>query len=91
MTAALDLQRQRAWALFTVSMTIAVCGTAWMIAAWDEVTFGNGVTVDREEEKSPEEIKEYWTPERMREAEPAEMPVLSDCEGVPAAFDPDCW
>lgn len=34
-----------------------------------------GEIVEYEVGQSPEEIEEYWTPERLAEAEPAPMPV----------------
>lgn len=34
-------------------------------------------------EQSPEEIEEYWTPERMRDAQPMPMPYIDAPGGVP--------
>ncbi|WP_128428090.1 hypothetical protein [Streptomyces cyaneus] len=64
-----DRERRRALAVFAAAMTTAVCGAVWMVSQWDGVTDGNGVSVHRET-KSPEEIREYWTPERIRNAKP---------------------
>ena len=83
-------ERRRAQAVFATAMTTAVCGAVWMVSNWDDVTHGNGVSVHREK-KSPEEIREYWTPERIRQAEPAEMPVWNPCEHFPSSLAPRCW
>ncbi|MFG2548475.1 hypothetical protein [Streptomyces sp. NPDC048581] len=61
--------RGRDWAVFGTAMAVAVVGAAWMASTWGDVKSSNGVSVHRET-KSPEEIREYWTPERMRNAEP---------------------
>ncbi|MDC0768266.1 hypothetical protein [Streptomyces sp. HD] len=82
--------RKRHWAAFASAMTVAVCGTVWLGASWDDVRRGNGVSVDRET-KSPEEIRKYWTPERIRQAEPMEMPAWDPCEHFPSQLSPDCW
>ncbi|MEV6175299.1 hypothetical protein AB0L99_44840 [Streptomyces sp. NPDC051954] len=68
MTAMTTRERRRTWAVFVAAMATAACGAGWMIATWDEVD-SNGVSVHKEE-KSPEEIRKFWTPERMREAKP---------------------
>ncbi|GHH21766.1 hypothetical protein GCM10018780_69340 [Streptomyces lanatus] len=83
-------RRLRAWAVFGTAMTTAACGAAWMVSAWEDVSRGNGVSVQRET-KSPEEIREYWTSERVRRAEPAEMPVWVPCEHFPHSLAPRCW
>ncbi|MGI5375036.1 hypothetical protein ACQEV2_12465 [Streptomyces sp. CA-251387] len=62
-------ERRRAWAVFATAMTTAACGAVWTASNWDDVTHGNGVSVHRET-KSPEEMREFWTPERMRNAKP---------------------
>lgn len=82
--------RKRHWAGFTSAMTVAFCGAVWMASAWDEAKRSNGVSVDRET-KSPEEIREYWTPERIRQAEPVDMPVWNPCEHFPTSLAPKCW
>ncbi|MFI6014003.1 hypothetical protein ACIBAG_35240 [Streptomyces sp. NPDC051243] len=82
--------RKRHWAVFGTSVTVAVCGGVWMTSNWDAVRRENGVSVHRET-KSPEEIRKYWTPERIRNAEPAEMPVWNPCEHFPHLLSPDCW
>ncbi|MET9828830.1 hypothetical protein ABZ078_05890 [Streptomyces sp. NPDC006385] len=81
---------KRHWAAFATTMTVAACGAAWLASSWDDVKRGNGVIVHRET-KSPEEIRKYWTPERIRRAEPAEMPVWNPCEHFPSLLSPDCW
>lgn len=81
---------RRHWAAFATAMTVAVCGAVWMVSAWDEVKRGNGVSVGREK-KSPEEIGEYGTPERTRQAEPAEMPAWNPCDHFPSSLAPRCW
>ncbi|WP_405581765.1 hypothetical protein [Streptomyces sp. NBC_01092] len=82
--------RRRDWAAFAAVGTVAVCGAAWMASAWDDVRRGNGVSVDRET-RSPEEIRRYWTPERIRQAEPADMPAWNPCDHFPSSLSPDCW
>ncbi|RPF33108.1 hypothetical protein [Streptomyces sp. TLI_185] len=82
-------KRGRAWAIFSTSVALAFCGAAWMASAWAD-THRPGVSVHREE-KSPEEIRKYWTPERIRQAEPAEMPVVHPCDGLKSALHPSCW
>ncbi|MET8676323.1 hypothetical protein ABZW18_01640 [Streptomyces sp. NPDC004647] len=44
-----------------------------------------------EEPHSPEDIREYWTPERMRNAEPVEMPHAPErCGSWRGLFDSAC-
>ncbi|KUO22492.1 hypothetical protein [Streptomyces dysideae] len=62
-------ERRRAWTVFALAATTAVCGAVWMAVNWEDARGGNGVSVHRETQ-SPEEIRKYWTPERMREAKP---------------------
>ncbi|MET9971032.1 hypothetical protein ABZZ80_35310 [Streptomyces sp. NPDC006356] len=81
---------KRHWAAFVSAMTVAVSGAVWMGSSWDDVKRGNGVSVGRET-KSPEEIRKYWTPERIRRAEPAEMPGWNPCEHFPSSLAPRCW
>ncbi|MDO0915346.1 hypothetical protein QQM39_32385 [Streptomyces sp. DT2A-34] len=80
----------RAWAVFATALTTAACGAVWMASNRDDVQHGNGVSVSRET-KSPREIREFWTPERIRRTEPAEMPVWIPCEHFPHSLSPDCW
>ncbi|MEY9990945.1 hypothetical protein ABIE67_002977 [Streptomyces sp. V4I8] len=61
--------RERDWAVFAAALAVAVGGAVWMASTWGDVKRENGVSVHRET-KSPEEIREYWTPERIRNAEP---------------------
>lgn len=82
--------RGRDWAVFATAMAVAAGGAVWMASTWGDVRRGNGVSVHRET-KSPEEIREYWTPERVRRAEPADMPVRDPCEHFPSLLSPDCW
>jgi hypothetical protein len=83
-------ERGRVWAVFATATATAVCGVAWMASNWDDVARGGGVSVHREE-KSPEEIREFWTPERIRRAEPAEMPAWNPCDHFPSSLAPRCW
>ncbi|MCL8010281.1 hypothetical protein [Streptomyces sp. AS02] len=82
--------RGRDWAVFATAMAVAVGGAGWMASTWGDVKRGNEVSVHRET-KSPEEIRKSWTPERMRRAEPAEMPARYPCEHFPTLLSPDCW
>ncbi|MER5184439.1 hypothetical protein ABT009_40020 [Streptomyces sp. NPDC002896] len=44
------------------------------------------------EDASREEILEYWTPERIKQAKPAEMPVYPvECTGWGQLIRPHCW
>jgi hypothetical protein len=61
--------RWRDRAVFAAAVTTAVCGAVWLASAWAEVRHSDGVSVHREK-RSPEEIRRYWTPERIRNAEP---------------------
>ncbi|NUP16062.1 MAG: hypothetical protein HOZ81_08170 [Streptomyces sp.] len=82
-------ERRRAGAAFATAVMTAVCGAVWMVSNWDDVARGTRVSVHREK-KSPEEIREYWTPERVRQAEPVEMPAWNPCEHFPSSLAPKC-
>jgi hypothetical protein len=43
----------------------------------------SGEPVVHSVEQSPEEVEEYWTPERMRNAQPMPMPSIDGSQGVP--------
>ncbi|MFF5482853.1 hypothetical protein ACFY5C_36870 [Streptomyces sp. NPDC012935] len=82
--------RGRDWAAFATAMAVGVGGAAWMASTWGDVKSGNGVSVHRET-KSPEEIRKFWTPERLKRAEPVEMPAWDSCEHFPTLLSPNCW
>ncbi|MFF3289321.1 hypothetical protein [Streptomyces sp. NPDC003023] len=64
----------RAWAVLAASVVSVGLGGAAVSVAVAEAEHSGGVVVHRET-RSPEEIREFWTPERMREADGAPMPV----------------
>ncbi|MGW6736330.1 hypothetical protein [Streptomyces sp. NPDC055013] len=76
--------------VFATAMVVAVGGAAWMASTWADVERGNEVSVHREKE-SPDEIRKFWTPERIRRAEPVEMPAWDPCEHFPTLLSSDCW
>jgi hypothetical protein len=73
-------------AVFVTAMTVAVGGAGWMTWTWDDV-MRPGVVVHS---ASPAPTG-FWTRERTKQAEPAEMPVAHPCEGLKSLFAPDCW
>ncbi|MFE5889001.1 hypothetical protein [Streptomyces sp. NPDC056468] len=82
--------RVRDRAVFATAMAVTVGGAVWMASTLGDVERGNGVSVHRETAR-PEEIREFWTPERIERAEPVEMPAWDPCEHFPTLLSPDCW
>ncbi|MFD4975156.1 hypothetical protein [Streptomyces sp. NPDC058424] len=81
----------RAWIVLAASVgSIALSGAA-LSATVPDAGGSDGVVVHRET-ASPEEILEYWTPERIKQAKPAEMPVQPmECVGWEGFVRPHCW
>ncbi|MGW3506556.1 hypothetical protein [Streptomyces sp. NPDC000994] len=81
----------RAWIVLAASIgSIALSGAALSATVPD--AGGSGGVVVHRETASPEEILEYWTPERIKQAKPAEMPVVSvECQGWHWFVRPHCW
>ncbi|QXE35608.1 hypothetical protein KQY30_16435 [Streptomyces sp. GMY02] len=81
----------RAWSVHAASVwLIALSGAAVSAAVLDA---GGSAGVDTHRETaSREEVLTFWTPERMKQAKPAEMPVQPvECAGQQWFVRPHCW
>ena len=73
-------------------LLVASAGMLGLSGAAISVALPDGPTgvVTGHEDASREEILEYWTPERVKQAKPAEMPVVR-CTGWGQVVRPYCW
>ncbi|MHA5053011.1 hypothetical protein [Streptomyces sp. SD15] len=81
----------RAWVVLAASVGLIALSGAAVSATVPDAGGSDGVDMDRET-PSREEVLEYWTPERVKQAKPAEMPVLPvECVGWQWFVRPHCW
>ncbi|MFJ9031128.1 hypothetical protein ACIRQP_21870 [Streptomyces sp. NPDC102274] len=67
---------------------IGISGAAFAVA----LQGGSTGVVTSDEDASREEVLEFWTPERVKRAKPAEMPVYPvECTGWGFLVRPHCW
>lgn len=81
----------RAWIVLTASAGLIGLSGVAVSATVPDAGGSDGVDVHRET-ASREEVLEFWTEERMKEAKPAEMPVQPvECSGWGWFVRPHCW
>jgi hypothetical protein len=81
----------RAWIVLVASVGLIGVSGAAVWATVPGVGGSDGVDVQREP-ASREEVLEFWTPERIQEAKPAEMPMQPvECTGWGLLVRPHCW
>ncbi|MFE2493918.1 hypothetical protein ACFXKS_13115 [Streptomyces scopuliridis] len=81
----------RAWIVLAASVGLIALSGAAVSAAVPDAESSDGVDTHRET-ASREEVLEFWTPERVKQAKPAEMPVQSvECVGWQWFVRPHCW
>ncbi|MER8068827.1 hypothetical protein ABTZ59_11120 [Streptomyces sp. NPDC094034] len=81
----------RAWIVIAASVgSIALSGAAVSAAVLD--AGGSDGVETRRETATREEVLKFWTPERVKQAKPAEMPVQpAECGGWQWFVRPHCW
>ncbi|MFF4230360.1 hypothetical protein [Streptomyces sp. NPDC001820] len=64
------------WGTAAALLAAVVAVAAWRNAAADPASKPqpDSGTTSGDERQSPDEVREYWTPQRMKEARPAPMP-----------------
>ncbi|MFE7565519.1 hypothetical protein ACFU76_00915 [Streptomyces sp. NPDC057539] len=81
----------RGWMVIAASVGLIALSGAAVSAAVLDAGGSDGVDTHRET-ASREEVLEYWTPERIKQAKPAEMPVQPvECAGWQWFVRPGCW
>ena len=63
--------------LFFVLVTVLIISSSILIMVFDYQDMGNSVEIKSQQEEQP---SEYWTKERMEEAEPQPMPTVSEID-----------
>ncbi|WP_326611235.1 hypothetical protein OIE62_22385 [Streptomyces scopuliridis] len=81
----------RAWSVLAASVGLIALSGAAVSATVLNAGGSEGVVTHRET-ATPEEVLEFWTPERIKQAKPAEMPVQPvECVGRQWFVHPHCW
>ncbi|AVZ76325.1 hypothetical protein SLUN_33090 [Streptomyces lunaelactis] len=64
------------WGTAAALLAAVVAVAAWRTAAADPARGPqpDSGTTSSDERQSPDEVRDYWTPQRMKEARPAPMP-----------------
>ncbi|MEV6424758.1 hypothetical protein [Streptomyces sp. NPDC051662] len=81
----------RAWIVIAASVGLIALSGAAMSATVLDAGGSDGVDTHRQT-ASREEVLKFWTPERIKQAKPAEMPVQPvECVGWQWFVRPHCW